>query len=335
MLKRRGHLRQVTEEQVYHWLTCLATRLTQQQQTIFTLEALQAEWLPEHARRWYGWSMTLVYALTFGLIFGPVFAVAFVGAYGLIYRTMARLVFGLTFGLSTGVIGGFVGGLVFGLAFKQHQTIQPAEASSWSWVEARKGLLVGALGGLVFALIGAFLGTLVGWIGSVVLALVVEMLAILVSSVVGGLTPVQLSKREQFVPNEGIWRSGKRGLLIVLLFILVFGISAGLMVALIGQAISSLVYALLFGVALGSAGGLLFGLAFGIVGGRTGLTAFLKHFVLRVFLWRLNLLPWRLVAFMDEASERLLLRKIGGQYIFVHRLLRDVLAEPQETDGTK
>jgi hypothetical protein len=62
------------------------------------------------------------------------------------------------------------------------------------------------------------------------------------------------------------------------------------------------------------------------VGGRTGIAAFLQHFVLRFFLWRLNLLPWRLVAFLDEATERLLLRKVGGSYIFVHRLLRDVLA---------
>ncbi len=78
-------------------------------------------------------------------------------------------------------------------------------------------------------------------------------------------------------------------------------------------------------------GGLIFGLAFGLVGGRTGLAAFLQHFVLRFFLWCLNLLPWKIVAFLDEATERLLLRKVGGNYVFVHRLLRDVLAT-QEND---
>ena len=54
--------------------------------------------------------------------------------------------------------------------------------------------------------------------------------------------------------------------------------------------------------------------------------AFVQHFALHFFLWRLHLLPWPLVTFLDEATERLLLWKVGGNYIFVHRLLRDVLA---------
>ena len=95
---------------------------------------------------------------------------------------------------------------------------------------------------------------------------------------------------------------------------------------LFGTSIESLVYGPIFEIVLGAVAGLTFGQAFGLVGGRTGIAAFLQHFVLRFFLWRFNLLPWRLVAFLDEATERLLLRKVGGSYIFVHRLLRDVLA---------
>lgn len=332
MLQRRARLRQVTEEQVYRWMAYLASQLTQQQQTIFVLEALQPTWLPERVRGWYRRAMVLAYALVFGLLFGPVFGVAFAGAYGLLARSVAKLAFGLTFGLTTGIIGGFVGGLVFGIAFKQ-QSIQPAEASAWSWGEARKGLIIGAAGGLVFGLVGALIGGLVGWTGALVVGVVVEFLAVLVSTVVGGLAPVQLAERTRFVPNEGIWRSGRRGLSIVLLFILLFGLCAGVVVGLVGQSIGSFIYGPLFGLILGAAGGLLFGVAFGIAGGRTGLTAFLKHFVLRFFLWRLKLLPWQVVPFLDETTERLILRKIGGQYIFVHRLLRDVLATPEDDRG--
>lgn len=111
---------------------------------------------------------------------------------------------------------------------------------------------------------------------------------------------------------------------------LIFGLCAGLAVGLVGQSIGSLVYGPILGVVLGAGGGLVFGLAFGLVGGRTRLAAFLQHFVLRLFLWRFNLLPWKLVAFMDEATERLLLRKMGGNYIFVHRLLRDALVQPEQ-----
>jgi len=36
---------------------------------------------------------------------------------------------------------------------------------------------------------------------------------------------------------------------------------------------------------------------------------------------------------MDEATERLLLRRVGGSYIFVHRMLLDYFAE-LEDDNT-
>jgi hypothetical protein len=63
-------------------------------------------------------------------------------------------------------------------------------------------------------------------------------------------------------------------------------------------------------------GGLYFGLLFGLDG-------LIKHFILRFFLARRGNLPWQLVPFLDEATRRLLLRKVGGSYIFVHwQLLR-------------
>ncbi len=38
------------------------------------------------------------------------------------------------------------------------------------------------------------------------------------------------------------------------------------------------------------------------------------------------------IPFLDEAAERLLLRKVGGSYIFVHRMLLDYFAELGEKD---
>jgi hypothetical protein len=54
------------------------------------------------------------------------------------------------------------------------------------------------------------------------------------------------------------------------------------------------------------------------------------HFILRFFLSRRSDLPWDLIPFLDEAAERLLLRKIGGSYIFVHRQLLDYFASLDE-----
>jgi len=37
-------------------------------------------------------------------------------------------------------------------------------------------------------------------------------------------------------------------------------------------------------------------------------------------------LPRRLVPFLDHAAERIFLRKVGGGYIFIHRMLLDYFA---------
>jgi hypothetical protein len=42
-----------------------------------------------------------------------------------------------------------------------------------------------------------------------------------------------------------------------------------------------------------------------------------QHIALRFFLWRLGLLPWDLVAYLDEATERLLLRKVGVLFLSI------------------
>jgi hypothetical protein len=43
-------------------------------------------------------------------------------------------------------------------------------------------------------------------------------------------------------------------------------------------------------------------------------------------LWRSGALPLQLVAFLDCCAERIFLRKVGGGYVFVHRLLREHFA---------
>lgn len=75
-------------------------------------------------------------------------------------------------------------------------------------------------------------------------------------------------------PNKVIWRSGRRGLIAILLVMLLVGIAVGLVVGQLGPSIHTPGYGLIFGLVFGSMGGLIFGLAFGLVGGRTGFAAF-------------------------------------------------------------
>ncbi|HEY6410657.1 MAG TPA: hypothetical protein VIY29_24660, partial [Ktedonobacteraceae bacterium] len=85
--------------------------------------------------------------------------------------------------------------------------------------------------------------------------------------------------------------------------------------------------------------GLLVGLVFGLL---VGLTAAVQHYILRFWLSCTHTFPWKAVPFLDDATARILLRRIGGGYSFVHRLLLDYFADldaqtplVQEAEQTK
>jgi hypothetical protein len=52
-------------------------------------------------------------------------------------------------------------------------------------------------------------------------------------------------------------------------------------------------------------------------------------------LWRNGSAPLNYVRFLDDAADHIFLRKVGGGYIFVHRLLLEYFAslEPEEECG--
>jgi hypothetical protein len=75
-------------------------------------------------------------------------------------------------------------------------------------------------------------------------------------------------------------------------------------------------------------GGLLAGESYG------GFTL-IQHYALRLLLARNNLLPWRLVPFLDHCVDLIFLRRVGGGYIFVHRLLMEHFAEMKYTKSLK
>ena len=43
--------------------------------------------------------------------------------------------------------------------------------------------------------------------------------------------------------------------------------------------------------------------------------------LLRFMLWRSKVIPWKFARFLNYAVERIFLRRVGGGYIFIHRLL--------------
>jgi hypothetical protein len=75
-----------------------------------------------------------------------------------------------------------------------------------------------------------------------------------------------------------------------------------------------------FGLISGLIVGLIYGLIFG---GQTCI----QHFTLRLILYHKGHIPWNYARFLDYATARIFLQKVGGGYIFIHRLLMEHFAE--------
>ncbi len=82
---------------------------------------------------------------------------------------------------------------------------------------------------------------------------------------------------------------------------------------------------LALGLNLMLGGGESIGLAAGLTFGGA---AFIQHYILRFLLWRAGSMPWNYPRFLDYAADRIILRKVGGGYIFVHRMLLEYFASP-------
>lgn len=78
-------------------------------------------------------------------------------------------------------------------------------------------------------------------------------------------------------------------------------------------------------VTIAEGSGATFGLLFGLLLG--GGQACIRHFTLRLTLYRQGFMPWNYARFLNYACDIILLQKVGGCYIFVHRLLLEHFAQ--------
>jgi hypothetical protein len=86
------------------------------------------------------------------------------------------------------------------------------------------------------------------------------------------------------------------------------------------------------GLIIGLGVGLLVGLFLGL---RNGGIAYFRHYVLRFLLWRNDYAPLTYIRFLDYAAERVFLHKVGGGYIFTHRLLMEYFATLRPADEAR
>jgi len=256
------------------------------------------------------------------------------------------------FGLLCTLVGALLG-LVVRVLIGCLRGTQPVDMLRQLWTPMTKSILpvaasVGlgvwtgvAIGGLIISAgeipdrTGMILDRLVNGlrleqVGDLGLQSISGLVGMLIGSLPLGLTRGGISDRT--LPNEGIRRSARRALVGGLLGLLFGGLTIGALAFVFGDLLSSVyVPEGVWGgvISLGSFSTVCVGFILGMI---TGGFACLQHIVLRLFLYCRDLTPGlrHYVPFLDYAAERLLLRKVGGGYIFVHRTLMEWFADRWE-----
>jgi eukaryotic-like serine/threonine-protein kinase len=383
MLVRRGLAQGYSNEHTRAWLRWLAQRMVEHAQTVFLLEQLQPDWLPNPTLRirytlldrlgsaltvglltalltWligYPQAAVLQFSLTNALIVG------LFGGAGILLRDQqshSRFVLhatlGWLFGFGVvgllvgaveqplqGVVAGFIAGVplgvtaaIFGLPRLAPRRIIIVETLRWSWSGARRFGLIAFLFGGIFGAFGGLLGMLLGIIHGVIgllycgIAAVISALgAAIAGMMLGGVVGDRLDTQAH--PNQGIRRSARSALFAWLALGLVAAPMSSLLSVVIRQGIlaydTSIPPEIFFWVGGVPASALVGTILIGIIGMLAfGGYAVLSHVSLRLVLWHSGVAPLDYVRFLDYCTERIFLRKVGGGYIFVHRMLMEHFA---------
>jgi hypothetical protein len=239
-----------------------------------------------------------------------------------------------TLKLIDGMLAGMIGGLHIGLCvglIGSFMNLRPIETIRISLVNIstrlrraiKDGMIVAFSGALVFGLLGGLNGWLrsgllrvslgrygayvdLSWKDGVLLGLQVG----LAFGLVALLSSEAVDTRRS--PNQGTRRSARMGLLA--------GLTFGILSTLGNWRIYGGEYAVFYGPATL--------LVVGLFGG--GLFC-IRHLVLRLMLWSNGSAPLRYERFLNHAVEFLFLRKVGGGYIFIHRMLLEYFASLRTT----
>jgi len=193
--------------------------------------------------------------------------------------------------------------------------IKTMETLGWSWERFQRnwknvllaGLFIGLVGGL-FGLLGVLLG--VSGLFGLFIGLLFGLPLILLKAGLENQIPVKKS-----VVNQGIVASFHNMLYFGTPFGIIMGVVLGIGMVTAGfreVSVASFPLWLFIGVFFGylALGGL----------------AVVQHFILRLTLWLAGYTPFNLVHFLDHAANLILLRKAGGGYMFIHRLILEHFA---------
>ncbi len=290
MFSRRRKIARYTTEQSMRWLGWLASSMQRHHQSAFYLEWMQPDWLLRPIERW---------AVSVGSV------MLCGGLVGVVVGMCASFASELAFSFPISIMFGLVGGLVFGLLGHGDQ-VRPIIRLGWSWAALSDRLgrkMILALG------VGALLSAGIALVFDAAVGMAVGLAASAAFCYFAGLDLelFRIDPSHLTVPNEGIRRSLRHALLGAAAGAAGGGLTGGLAGGMAGALFGATVFALIIAL---------------LVGGHSCL----QHLILRLLLWRNRFAPLRYVDFLEYAVERILLRRVGGGYAFVHRVLLEHFA---------
>ena len=290
MYSHRKLAKKYSKEKLKYWLTYLSKEIKYSSLSIFFIEKMQISWLINCREKW-------TYRISFGMLAALIV--------GIIFGTFGELKIGLTFGL----IGGLIGGLL-----NEIKTVESFRLSfaDKSWKKFFKNMSDGLIRGLTFGLIGGLIGALeVGLISGLIAGLVFGLIS---GMIIGLIDALKADIQTRTKPNQGICESAKNSAVITSSVLLIFVLVLQTLSYIFSQAQSTrLVVCLLAASVCGC-------------GSKSGGQASMQHFTLRLILYLNGYIPWNYSRFLDYATERLFMQKVGGGYIFIHRMLMEHFA---------
>ena len=307
-----------------HSLSWLARVMAEHNQSEFHLDRLQPSWLPKRGQRWLvlrGPAVLgrIVLGLLVGMLAGIVtsFCAVFVdpaSSLTLEQRPTVGASYVLLFGLRAGVLAGCLTGLGLGIVTGTAKSIGHSGSPQLPYrTFRRRVLLVPACLIIIGPIVALFLG--LQWELRVAVAIGV------VASGLFGLSVIHLGLPRD-PPNDEIALLGmtlaetlRRSAVAALRFGLVIAIPTAYVM---GSSVG-LVDGLAVGAITGAVGGLWAGFQ------RNG-SPCLQYLLLHALLAREGGLPLRHIRLLDYGVDRILLRRVGRSYRFMHRLLLEHFA---------
>ncbi len=333
---------------IIRWLSWLAYNMKQQQQTLFLIEYLQPDWLQDRAKiQWFRLSVILgiilisvtVSEVVFQLVFTLGFALGITIIFGQLAFAVNWTMATLGGMLGTGTVIGIVPGLIsiaILLLTSTLSIIKPVEQLRFSKATVSNMLL----GMLIVILVDRFLPVpQKGLSFIIIIGLTVGFLVTLFKEI-NEPSHTYISTNTQYT-NQAIWRSAQN-----MLKVMIGGVAIGVagyfdgwqyLWMYIGERDRWLSEGIELETTLHFLGGITRGLNWGLIfmliaGFISGGIACIQHIVLRIFLWKNKCAPLNYARFLDYCHDRLFLRKVGGGYIFIHRMLMEHFATMTDED---